>query len=377
MKTHCFLLFLVVTVACSSPGKKILEINPEKFSDNEITLSEIADDIKYIPLDKNYPMSIFYQLEILNDTIYIDEKDNGLFALDMTGKMIRKYGKRGRGPGEYIYGLRFTIDTISRTVYLLDQNNLIKYSLNGAFLGKFSIEEYGILFQDIKYYGSKILAFEYIMCGEARNDWIVIDTTGNLISRKPNYIPSFKTRYCAGGGVYEYENNISCWNWYNDTIFSISPDLSYRVSLLFSPGKLRYPRSDFDISQMSKYFIPQLVFETKSFIVFGYTYNRYSIVLINKEKNESFKAKGKGEFGGLRNDLDCGATFEPKQYYENGNREYMIGYTQPSDIIQCVNSNEFKRAVPKYPEKKEALKKLTANMKETDNAILTIVRLKN
>ena len=119
MKAKGLLCFFLMTMSCSSPDNDIIEVDFERISDNKITLSAIADDITYVALDNNYPMSIFYWVEIFNDTIYVDEKDNGMFSLDMTGKMIRRYGSRGRGPGEYVYGLRFTIDRENRIIFLL------------------------------------------------------------------------------------------------------------------------------------------------------------------------------------------------------------------------------------------------------------------
>jgi hypothetical protein len=41
-----------------------------------------------------------------------------------------------------------------------------------------------------------------------------------------------------------------------------------------------------------------------------------------------------------------------------------------------VASNEFKNSVPKFPENKKALEKLAESIKETDNPILIMVRLK-
>ena len=41
-----------------------------------------------------------------------------------------------------------------------------------------------------------------------------------------------------------------------------------------------------------------------------------------------------------------------------------------------VASNEFKNSSPKYPEKKKELEKLANSLKETDNPVLMMVRLK-
>lgn len=102
MKISCFLFIIFFITSCKSSDNEIIQIDLGKTAGHEITLSSLADEITYVPLDNSYTMSIYFQrTEIINDTIYLNEKDNGMFALDKSGKMVRMYGKRGRGPGEY------------------------------------------------------------------------------------------------------------------------------------------------------------------------------------------------------------------------------------------------------------------------------------
>jgi len=377
MKASGLLFLFLLIMSCDSPDNEIIEVDFERISDNEITLSAIADDITYVPLDNNYPMSIFYGVELFNDTIYLDEKDNGMFAMDMSGKIIRRYGSRGRGPGEYVYGLRFTIDRENRILYLLDRYNILKYSLNGTFLGNISLEKYPRHFSDIKSKNSSIIAFENMGAGEAVYNWIVIDTEGNLISEKYNSIPSFKTGWGFIEKAYELESNTYYYSIYNDTVFSISPDFSYRPSFLFRPSELRWPRHHVELSERFDYINVSRVFETRAFIVLKYYYNQKSyMTFIDKSNGKSYKVTWEGENGGIINDLDGGVPFEPVQCLKKDGREYLVGYTQALDIISRVHSNDYKNYTPIYPEKKEALTKIAENIKETDNALLTIVRLK-
>ena len=128
-----------------------------------------------------------------------------MFALDMSGKMVKRYGSKGRGPGEYTYGNKFTIDREGRILYLLDMNSILKYSLDGTYLGKILLDKYPGNFTELRYNDSQLILFEFIALGEAVYDWIVIDSAGNLIREKLNYIPSFKSTFGPGGGVYEFD----------------------------------------------------------------------------------------------------------------------------------------------------------------------------
>lgn len=380
MKAGGIVFFIFLLVSCNTPDNEIIEVNFEELNGSEITLSGIADDITYIPLDNDYPMSIYFQrAEIINDTIFLNEKDNGMYSLDISGKMVRKYGSRGRGPGEYVYGFRYAIDRIGRILYLLDQKNILKYSLDGLYLGNISLEKYPGHFSDLRFLDSLLIVFEFVSFGEAVYDWIIIDTTGSLIKEKYNYVPSFKTNVGSPGGVYDYENNIYYWNSINDTVYSISPDLTYKPSLFFSPSDLRMPRYNYTITkvdEVNKYLNLSLVLETDQFIVLRYFYEKSALVLIDKENKKTYKTTWLDSNGGLQNDLDGGASFEPRQYYKVGGSEYLVGYTQPIEILTRIATDDFKNFLPEYPAKKEDLVRTAEKMKETDNSLLTIVRLK-
>lgn len=382
MKVPFVWLVLMLALSSCTPDDESIKIDFEKLDDNEILLSAIADGITYIPLDNNYPMSIYFQkIDIFDDTIYLNEKDNGMLAFTMSGKMVRSYGSRGRGPGEYVYGLRFTIDRNNRILYLLDMKNILKYSLDGNYLGKISLEKYPGHFTDLRFQDSLLIVFEFIALGEAVYDWIVIDTDGNPVMEKYNYVPSFESTFGPGGGIYEFDSNIYYWNGYNDTVFSVHRDLSYNTSFLFTPSDLRWPRNDIEPDLMPEYIGLNLVLETKRFIVIKYFYKESTLAFIEKADGRSYKVKWKpvnhiDNNGGIMNDIDGGAPFDPKHYFEEDGIEYLIGYTQPVNILTSLRSEDFNHSVPRYPEKKEALYKMSEKLKETDNAVLTIVRLK-
>jgi hypothetical protein len=152
MKQYLKVAFFLPLLSCNSTISEIIEIDLGRFDGTTISLSEIADDITYIPIDNDYPISIYFQrIEIFDDTIYLTEKDIGMFALDMSGKMVKRYGSKGRGPGDYMYGNKFTIEREGRILYLLDMKNILKYSLDGTYLGKISLDKYAGNFKELRY----------------------------------------------------------------------------------------------------------------------------------------------------------------------------------------------------------------------------------
>jgi hypothetical protein len=382
MKQYLKVAFFLPLLSCNSTISEIIEIDLGRFDGTTISLSEIADDITYIPIDNDYPMSIYFQrIEIFDDTIYLTEKDIGMFALDMSGKMVKRYGSKGRGPGEYMYGNKFTIDREGRILYLLDMKNILKYSLDGTYLGKISLDKYAGNFKELRYKDSMLMLFEFIALGEAVYDWIAIDSSGNLIREKLNYIPSFKSTFGPGGGVYEFDKSIGYWNGYNDTVFSVAADMSYGVSFFIAPSELRWPRNDIEPALMPKYIGLHLILETERFIILKYFFKEQTLGFIDKRNKRSYKVSWQpvnhlDNNGGLPNDLDGGVPFQPKHYFEKNGVEYLVGFTQPVDILTRISSGDFSNSAVKCPEKKEALIKLAGKIVETDNSILTIVRLK-
>lgn len=60
MKSKYLFFLVLITFSCNSRDDNLFEIDPRDWVENKITLSEIADDITYIPLDNTFPIGIIY-----------------------------------------------------------------------------------------------------------------------------------------------------------------------------------------------------------------------------------------------------------------------------------------------------------------------------
>lgn len=386
MKINYFFLVFIL-FSCKPHQNTLYEFDPRTLKENKITLSEIADDISYIPLDSSIPIGlIYYPRYFVNNSIYLSTMNSGILVFDRKGKLIRKIGAFGRGPGEYTYCFNFTVDDKNETVYVLDSKIIKVYSKSGIFQRNISLKEFGEGVAAIIFYNSKLLLSYCIQYEGINDEWIALDTLGNLVKTKKRTDKPFSVNWDLGGGMYKLENRIYNWNPWRDTIFSILPDLSYEPSFLFAPWENRVPRTMItDISQFQTFNTPNSVFETNNYLVCGYKYNKkIGIALIDKKSKKSYltylepgpPSYGITYIGGIFNDLDAGVRFQPENYYEEKNREYIISLINPYDIKALVKTNEFKRSQPKYSEKKKEFEKLAASLKETDNPVLMLVRLK-
>jgi hypothetical protein len=389
MKNTYYLLLILSIISCDFPKPDIIKFHPESLEENEIKLSEIADDVIYIPLDNSYPIGIYYGYRFVGNSIYISVKDLGILEFDRHGNFIRKIGSSGRGPGEYHYCMYFDVDSNSKSVYILDRSTIKVYSKNGGFHRSFPLSEYEEFFDGINYFDEKLILSKQIHMGQAKYSWLILDTLGTIIKLKHNPIPAFQSNLSSGGGTYKYDNKISYWNCYNDTVYSIYPDLNYKAALLFSHGKHRQPKSinyPSSISEFKSYFSKYLtistLLETEHYFIFEYFYRRPCITVIEKKSTKSFitylevdKVDGNA-IGGILNNIDGGLPFLPEIYFTENNREYLVSLLTPIKLRFHIASNQFTNVNPKFPEKKEELEILANSLKETDNPVLMIVRLK-
>ena len=382
MNLKYLLLLVILTFSCKSQDKNHYEFDPRNLTESNIYLSDIADEIKYILLDNSFPHGNIYTFKILDSSIYISTKDIGIMELSREGKFIRKFGAPGRGPGEYHYFWQFDVDPKSKSVYLLDFNVIKVYSRTGQFLRSLSLKEIDQdYFGDLCFYNDKLLISNYIVRGRSNYSWLVLDTMGILIKKKFNPIPAFSTNMESTGGNYLFKNNIYYWEIYNDTIYSISPDFSYKTSFLFSPGDYKWPKypirgtiSDFQTA-ISKFYRINLIIETSKYRIIQVMGD---YVLINKESNiASLSGRLKDDkMGGFINDLDGGMLFLPLSYFTENGREYLVAILNSSELITFIKSSDYESNITKNIEQKRKFGKFVNGIKETDNEIIMVVRLK-
>lgn len=379
----CITSTVILLHACKSFDNNLYEFDPLKLNDNEIFLSEISDEISYIPLDNKYWLGNISKIIFTNTVIYLTSKDIGILTFNREGKYMNKIGNIGRGPGEYLTYLRFCVDEKSGIVYVADIKNEIKvYSAIGHFLRSFPLVEYGDVIENIAFYNSLLFIKYGIQFRRADYDWIICDTIGNLVKKQSRHLPEFKANWGGNNGIYNFANRLFYYNSFTDTVFSVLPDFTEKPSFMISPGKHRYPRSNISMKQFmsNNYLDIARIIETNRFYIVRYRYKQSYLALIDKDSHKSFLINlkfGNNNYNdGIENDIDGGHFLIPGYYFTENFREYIVGLIYPRQIKARVASKEFKELTPLYPEKKKELESLADNLKEDDNPVLMLVRLK-
>lgn len=373
-------LALFVIHACKSSDNSHYNFDPRTLKENEITLSEIADDVTYVPLENTISIGNIGYIKFINQSIYFYSNE-GIIAFDRVKKQLTKIGSLGRGPGEYLDHRHFTVDEKTETVYVLDLGDIVKtYSRSGQFLRSFPLQRNGSS-ASIDFFESKLFVSYALQYENSKYSWIVFDTLGNVIKKRKSGIPIFSSIYGVSDATYKLGDRIFYWNSYTDTVFSVLPDLTEEPSFIINPGEHRYPRSrSVPINPYEKYMVLNSIFETSCYIVIRYYFKREILLLFDKRDKKSFLTYLEFDqnirLNGIVNDLDCSSWFYPESYFTERGSEYMIGLQYPYQIKARVASDEFRNSTPKYPGRKKDLIKLADSLKETDNPVLMIVRLK-
>jgi hypothetical protein len=387
-----FLYSLVLMFCyCSNPKTiihedDILTIDPRTFKESNLMLSEIADDVDYILLDNVIPFGREgTSFKILNNSIYVCIDLIHLVKFDINGKNPQPIGEFGRGPGEYLFCDYYTVDSKTGKIYIRGKRDAILiYSQSGEFINELIPHcDKGLMFHEMEFLNDYLFIAQFIHMGKAQYNWIITDTLGNIISQKLNYLLPFESRTGQSHGIYKFKDKISYWNMYNDTVFTISPDFSYKATIYFPPGNYRRRIEDIVwttpqqlIEEVKKICRTIDLFETNNFWVYKYMYNMTGVAFINKKSKKTLFSFRENKSWGIENDLDGGPVFQPQVYYTESGNEYLAGMVDSFQLIEYTSSDGFKNSNPIYSIKKEELKQLASRLDINDNPVIIRVKLK-
>jgi len=107
MRYITYSVLILSVLSCGQSTRNAQEIVLDPFISNvkEISISEIASQIDYIQLETTPEsfISYIYKIQTKDDKIFIlDIRNPSILIFDMSGKFIRRIGRVGNGPGEYI-----------------------------------------------------------------------------------------------------------------------------------------------------------------------------------------------------------------------------------------------------------------------------------
>ena len=239
-KMTVLIFFLFAVINCSHTkktselkdtveNKGLIKINIDSLdTENPLTFSSVFRSYKLVPLETNDKCLIGQvdHIKVFNDTIYILDSFSAkaLFAFDENGNFIRKIGRLGKGPGEYLKPLSFTIDVAKKQIQLWDGHKIIVFSLGGGYIKELKIRD-GLFVRCIETLNGITYLNHDPFKGRAQSHLLSsVDREGRALNQwlpSENYIKGFKQPMKTSNLFCKTLHDIKFMQPFLDTIFSI------------------------------------------------------------------------------------------------------------------------------------------------------------
>ena len=368
---------------------------------NVYKLSDIAERIEYIPLEFKPECAIggVAQVYFAQDDIFILAMGgtNNFLRFDKNGKFLNVIGSRGRGPGEYIDALFFTVDTAKRQVYL-NANwipSIIVYDYEGRYL-RTIIKDYSFTYEIFYLPESNELAHINSPFSQADRTQptpfflSVTDIDNNRVFQNKFLLPSLLSSDQKVVGGYSSllgGNQLFLSEEMNDTIFVYSHGL-FNPYLILNYGKykltlnakiLAYNRV---AGATDRYIImTHIVLETPQFLFLLFVQENGKRYLLRFDKHNqeyaTFIVEEKREIITLielfYNDIDGGF---PIIWRSMPRYNKLVRIVDAYDMKEILTSEYFSNSEAKDPQAKERLKNLVDSLDDEDNPVIMKVILK-
>lgn len=347
-----------------------------------IVLSDFIESVRYVTLETAPECLIPANpdIRLTKDNIIITSFQKCLVFDRKTGDFIREIGHSGRGPGEYKYTSGFFEDPSSIFFFTGWNGNLMKYSLDGKFLGSVNIPGYDGSLETpsmpdrFTYLYKNLIVCNFInINGLETKSLMIFNSNGEIVKVIPNkhIVKNVNTAINTGTtGFHHSGNSTYCQEFHNDTVFMISSG-GTKPHFILNRGKYRPPYESlwwrFDKRRQEKLIWQPVYLESPRFITFEFNIfgdQVYYFALYDKT-SKSLKITEKNS--GIRNDIDGFMDLSFKSVNNYGELSCLI---QPQDLTKWFENNK-EKSNSLNPE----IQKLkTTNM--TDNPIVVIAKYK-
>lgn len=113
-----------------------------------LNASQIAEDIEFLPLETTDECLLgedIMNIVVTSKDIFIYDLE-ACYRFNRNGKFKNRIGTQGNGPGEYVKALTMLVDTLNQWIYIGDYNQkkFVKYDYEGKHLGDLKSDWVGI-----------------------------------------------------------------------------------------------------------------------------------------------------------------------------------------------------------------------------------------
>lgn len=415
-----FMLILALT-ACKN--EKVQVLLPKKIdvasninNMQQISLSRFTNNISYVALESNADIAIsdYPSFDLSPELILTSDSESSMLLFDKSGQLVLKFGKQGRGPDEYL-NINNLCFGAGNKIYFNSMSDLFEFNPDGSFEKKFT----GcILAEDAYFLHQWCMIDDSLIFGHIQNDSgqikykaMLINRNGNIKQCYQNYdlIENEQSRVVGGSTqIFKFDEKLYFKEQFNDTLFSLGIDYKLIPHYCFYLGNLKMPasvRSNFYeyFEKINDYLAIEDVIETEKYILLKVNFgNRFPSKRLNPKSSESSniasvwtnttfclgiydKESGELQFckptdtdnplftSGIYNDIDAGPRFFPRKLI---NDSTLVMTISAKDLKYHISSEDFRKAMPKYPDKKKKLEEIANSLSEFDNPVMMFVTLR-
>ncbi len=382
--TIIFIELLNSTCAFDNRSGEVKDINPEtdkvrylqipQNGEKKLNTSLFADTVVYLPLETKSESLIgsINQLWINDSLIVINSYQSGLLLFQKNGRFIKKIGKNGNGPGEYLEIFHFEV--LHDTIYIssINRKGFLRYKLDGTFCGEIKLN-----YQPV-YFSSTL--DQKIACYLREEGKVVV--YNNDFSTSDTIIVEYgvtigRYRYTQMDKPYLQKTNFGLlFNSYlNDTIWNINNSKKEPAFILDLKDKLPYDKQiEFSQGDFQKWdelvnnfrFVHLLPFSDCTFIFQSrWTIKRQDYDAIYFADNRAGKVR-KFDSSSIYDDMVGGQ--ELKVFYPGYSENCLLSSIKPEVITEHLSRSK--------KESSDAWSNQMKTIKEEDNPILVLINIK-
>ncbi len=409
MKKIIFILVILVLFSCKQDNEtksiKIIDLAGNVGKTEIVTLSQIADDIEYIPLqttDESLLATPYTYTQLANGKLYIRQSQSAIKIFKINGEFIKTFNKQGRGPQEYEALYDFNIDALSGKILVYTEGRLLEYNAEGDFIKRIMLnrnEGINIFHPKKKFKIDKNLYLITFASYKSEYSSCVTDSLFNVLyyihySQKEQDIRknSQRQRSLFTPYFYKFRDSVRIFNGYDENILTVSNSKRADTSFILNYGQydaINFNLNARDISKLPFIRRYRNVYESSDYI-----FMQFHMGSLPHKPRTMLKFLRGGEKGGTLEEPITGSVFNKKtgefkyidqpelnqfgfaEDFEGGPAFWPLYISEEDYMIDIIDAQKFIDYAQTH-KVSEKYKKIAEGLKDTDNPVLVLVKLKN
>lgn len=363
----------------------VIPIKDNLHNAKTIHLSEIASDVTFVPLETTDDC-------LLGNDCYIQYVDGQIFVSSdilyrfdgKTGKFLNKIGSKGQGPGEYLNSFRYTVNPVTKRIYVLQFKDMLEYDYDGKYLRTLPADNHNVgtccmLNENQLLYAND--AYNNTVENLAPQLYTVDLQKGKIVGKIASPVEK-KLRGALNLSsfdfFYPYKGQVYFKGSFQDEIYLVQSPKKKVAAYVCDRGYLKagYDKKNAEIDPRNRMKGIQIqnIFETDKYLLLSYVYEKNSYQGVFDKADHSFvnAVTGEGK-AGLENDLISAPAV------------YIAPFQISPDgiIVNAINAGylsehrkDFKIANPGLPFREAEWNRMLDSLTEDSNPVIILIAVK-